>query len=235
MDQPENCKQQVQGLVILQSDNKYFVLKKTPLFLVTVSLFSLFLCFYSGFSILPNSFYVYFNTCLFSFLTRTLERKYMFLICNGILAFLAKTSVSSSSSPSGSDDFHNISPAKPTVVDDTVSKEVVALVAIVDEEETEKVAELAPATEEEEEEEEEKGEKEQEAKKGESEDMVAEDEGNGQEREVLEKQDEEDGQGEGEGKDELTNTEELNRRIEEFIRKMKEEIRIEAQQQLIAV
>ncbi|KAJ6756780.1 TRANSMEMBRANE PROTEIN [Salix purpurea] len=42
-------------------------------------------------------------------------------------------------------------------------------------------------------------------------------------------------QEEDEGDEELTSTEELNRRFEEFIRKMKEEIRIEAQQQLIAV
>lgn len=42
-------------------------------------------------------------------------------------------------------------------------------------------------------------------------------------------------QEEEEGNEELASTEELNRRIEEFIRKMKEEIRIEAQQQLIAV
>jgi hypothetical protein len=35
--------------------------------------------------------------------------------------------------------------------------------------------------------------------------------------------------------DELANTEELNRKFEEFIRKMKEEMRIEAQTHLIAV
>ena len=35
--------------------------------------------------------------------------------------------------------------------------------------------------------------------------------------------------------EELANTDELNRKFEEFIRKMKEEIRVEAQRQLIAV
>ena len=35
--------------------------------------------------------------------------------------------------------------------------------------------------------------------------------------------------------EELANTDELNRKIEEFIRKMKEEMRIEAQKQPIAV
>ena len=40
---------------------------------------------------------------------------------------------------------------------------------------------------------------------------------------------------EEEEEEEAISTEELNKRIEEFIRKMKEEIRIEAQRQLIAV
>ncbi|RYR15827.1 hypothetical protein Ahy_B04g072770 [Arachis hypogaea] len=45
------------------------------------------------FSILPQSLNAYFSTFLFSMLTRTLQRKYMFLLCNAILDFLTSKSL----------------------------------------------------------------------------------------------------------------------------------------------
>ncbi|XVF26214.1 hypothetical protein REPUB_Repub13aG0279900 [Reevesia pubescens] len=87
----------------LQAIGKYHFLKNTLQLVVSVALLSFFLCHSSAFSLFPHSFSVYFSTFLFSFFTHTLEKKYMFLICNGILAFLAKSSVSSSSSPSEAD------------------------------------------------------------------------------------------------------------------------------------
>ncbi|XP_027368644.1 uncharacterized protein LOC113874627 [Abrus precatorius] len=82
-----------------QSQKKYKFLKRTVQFVISLSVFSFFVWYSSGFSILPQSFNAYFSTFPFSMLTRTLERKYMFLICNAILALLAKSSVLTSSSP----------------------------------------------------------------------------------------------------------------------------------------
>ncbi|KAH7530038.1 hypothetical protein JRO89_XSUnG0026700 [Xanthoceras sorbifolium] len=107
----------------------------------------------------------------------------MFLICNGILAFLAKSSLScnsSSSSPSvfvnagGDHDEFSLSASEMSQMKEPV---------LVDEEVI-----IIPVT-----------------RSG------------------------------GGANEDISSTDELNRKIEEFIRKMKEEIRIEAQQQLITV
>lgn len=145
----------------------------------------------------------------------------MFLICNGILAILAKSSVSSSKTPASVDqsnlgDERQFSSA-PTLssakAEATVDDQEVQVASV------ESLEDIVLATEEEEEEE-----------ATSSQALITEEEEYMEEkRECLVKQEEE------EGNEELASTEELNRRIEEFIRKMKEEIRIEAQQQLIAV
>lgn len=144
----------------------------------------------------------------------------MFLICNGILAILAKSSVSSSKTPASVDqsnlgDERQFSSA-PTLssakAEATVDDQEVQVASV------ESLEDIVLATEEEEEE------------ATSSQALITEEEEYMEEkRECLVKQEEE------EGNEELASTEELNRRIEEFIRKMKEEIRIEAQQQLIAV
>jgi flagellum-specific peptidoglycan hydrolase FlgJ len=160
------------------------------------------------------------NTGVFSFLSHYLERKYMFLICNGILAILAKSSVSSSETPA-SDDQSNLGDERQLSSAPTLSSAKAE--ATVDDQEVqvasvESLEDIVLATDEEEEEEETTS----------SQALITEEEEYIEEkRECLVKQEEE-------GNEELASTEELNRRIEEFIRKMKEEIRIEAQQQLIA-
>lgn len=144
----------------------------------------------------------------------------MFLICNGILAILAKSSVSSSKTPA-SDDQSNLGDERQLSSAPTLSSAKAE--ATVDDQEVqvasvESLEDIVLATEEEEEE------------ATSSQALITEEEEYMEEkRECLVKQEEE------EGNEELASTEELNRRIEEFIRKMKEEIRIEAQQQLIAV
>ncbi|KAG8647523.1 hypothetical protein MANES_09G078209v8 [Manihot esculenta] len=200
MDQTEHQELLEGGRVVR---DKYQLLRRILQFLVAgLSLFSLFLCFYMGFSLFPKSFCVYFNARLLSLFAHTLERKYMFLIYNGILAFLAKSSISCTSSSSRFDLVDQLSPMKPTVAD-IASIQEVALETL---------------------------------QKGEGEDLTVEDEGNEEERGGgLVWKNEEDDQEEEEENEEVASTEELNRKVEEFIRKMKEEIRVEAYQQLIAV
>lgn len=211
----------------------------------------------------------------------------MFLVCNGILAFLAKSSSSSSgSSPSGSDldgddelsnkrdgsAFDDL-PEDEIKVSSSESSEVEAATAenaatIGDNEYREYNLVLA-AEEEEEEEEEQK-------LRVQGKDKEEEDEGEQQEEQMLQetefantgveeaeeenetwvveeddrlsKQEEEEELEEcgytrkktespavATRNEEMMSTEELNKKFEEFIRKMKEEIRIEAKSQLIAV
>ena len=155
----------------------------------------------------------------------------MFLICNGILAFLAKSSVSSSSSPSESDagaqiltSSINLTQTKASVTDEVDGDyDHVPLVAEGEEPEDTYKNEV-----------EDQGEQENEFLGRESEvsTIVEDSEGYKGESGYSVKQ----GVGAAVGaNEEVPSTEELNRKFEEFIRKMKEEIRIEAQQQLIAV
>lgn len=214
--------------------NNLQLLRRTLHVVVWVSLLSSFLCCSTGVSLFLNSFIFYFSTHLFSLFTRTLERKYMFLICNGILAFLAKSSVSL-------DDQSELGGEIPLPTDISKIKESVG------DSEEDGTPFVAEEGEEEEEADEEQGdqaseyvyrdnynEEKSEAMKGEDEANVGD--GNGLSP-VNSKQEEEEVEGTTTPNEELASTEELNKKFEEFIRKMKEEIRIEAQQhqQLIAV
>ncbi|GAV59859.1 hypothetical protein CFOL_v3_03390 [Cephalotus follicularis] len=197
MDQNED-----QKLQNIEKYSKSHFFRWTWQLIVSLSLFSLLLCYYSfGFSLFPYSINVYLSTFLLSFFSYTPERKYMFLICNGILAFLAKTSVSCSSST----DMRPVS-----------------------------VQNAAPVEEEEEEEEEE----DIWSLYGEENERGCDNEGREEEESVpLTKQEEELEEVEPEvANEELAiSTDELNKKFEDFIRKMKEEIRIEAQRPLISV
>ncbi|KAF7840525.1 hypothetical protein G2W53_002823 [Senna tora] len=128
--------------------------------------------------------YYYFSTFLFSIFTHTLQTKYMFLLCNAILAFLANSSA-----------FHNNNNIVPEEATNTNSS-LVAQEEEVEEQEDGGIISTIEASIEEEEEEEIRG---------------------------------------GSDEDQLVNSDELNRKFEEFIRKMKEEIKIEAQRPLIEV
>ncbi|KAK8575500.1 hypothetical protein V6N13_033261 [Hibiscus sabdariffa] len=197
----------------LRGVGKYQFLKNTLQIVMSVAFLSIFLCHSSSFaySLFPHSFNVYFSTFLFSLFTHTLERKYMFLLCNGILAFIAKTSVSTLSTSTSTE---------------------TKLASKIDGGEYDRIPHVPPQVEEPEngslgkEEEEEEEEEESEASV-----VVEGDISGGEEEKEREK-----GWSEKQEEEEVAvsmSTEELNRKIEEFIRKMKEEIRIEAQQQQI--
>ncbi|WVZ10174.1 hypothetical protein V8G54_014704 [Vigna mungo] len=114
----------------------------------------------------------------------TLERKYMFIICNAILALLA------------------ISPPFHLQLQPQVSEEPLGDFLTIEEVKTQDYSEQVSAAE--------------------------------HDTDVLIIAEEEGGTGNS-SEDQLANTDELNRKFEEFIRKMKEEMRIEAQRQPIEV
>ncbi|KAI4296035.1 hypothetical protein L6164_036025 [Bauhinia variegata] len=257
MDQNEDLK--------LQTDekfNKYQFLKRTLQFVFTLSIFSSFVWYSSGFSILPQSFNAYFSTFLFPMFTHTLERKYMFLVFNGILAFLVKSSVFTSPSISAFNIETRLSIPPKTKIPAYDQEEVAPLKSTIGSPES---ASFIPEEEEEEleqddhkervseaEEQEAGGTLSTESEEREKEASIAEEKGyegeTGSEASIVE---EENYEGETGSEvlvrqddeaytpmvanEEFDNTDELNRKFEEFIRKMKEEIRIEAQRQLIAV
>lgn len=208
----------------------------------------------------------------------------MFLVCNGILAFLAKSSCSSSSSsPSGSDldgDDELFRKKDRSALDDLPEDEIKVSASGSSEVEAVTAEDAATTGYNEyqennlvlaaEEEGEEEGEEEDEKLQVQGKDTEEEDEAEQQEEQILQdtgaedenetwvvedddrlsKQEEEEEEELEErgymgkepespavatGSEEMMSMEELNKKFEEFIRKMKEEIRIEAKSQLIAV
>ncbi|XP_048141811.1 cilia- and flagella-associated protein 251-like [Rhodamnia argentea] len=280
MDQNDNL-MKVQTVHKTNNIKNSHFLKRTLKLVISISLLSFVVCYSSGYTLLPHSFNVCFSTVLFSIFTRTLERKFMFLVCNGILAFLAKSSSSSSSSsPSrsdldGDDELHKKRdgsafddlPEEEIKVSASESSEVDAVTAenaatTGDNEYRENNMVLAAEEEAEEEEEEKlqdkvKDKEEQEEQmlqetefantaieeaEEENETWVVEEDGSLSKQEEEEELEECGYTGEktespavATGNEEMMSIEELNKKVEEFIRKMKEEIRIEAKSQLIAV
>ncbi|XP_021906049.1 glutamic acid-rich protein [Carica papaya] len=224
--------------------------KLTKLLLLSVSVFSL---FFSQ----KSNFLSFLHSC--NFFSHAIDKNFMFLLCNGLVVFVAKfsgliTSSSSSSSPSRQNNNNNL-----LGYDDDQSlmiinnyedvREQFKLSVTIMEKETDAGEEVeddvAAAIEDEVPVAEEKG--------GETEKIIMEDKGVGKgESETLlirreeEEEEEEDDDDNGvldddeevrldvEGNGKLS-TEELNKKFDEFIRKMKEELRIEAQRQLIMV
>ncbi|KAK3433631.1 hypothetical protein EUGRSUZ_L00169 [Eucalyptus grandis] len=255
-------------------------------FVISISLLSFVVCYSSGYSLFPHSFNLCFSTILFRIFTRSLERKFMFLVCNGILAFLAKSSCSSSSSsPSGSDldgDDELFRKKDRSALDDLPEDEITVSASGSSEIEAVTAEDAATTGYNEYQENnlvlasgEEEGEEEDEKLQVQGKDTEEEDEAEQQEEQILQETEfantgaeeqnetwvvedddrlskqEEDEEEELEergymgkepespavatGSEEMMSTEELNKKFEEFIRKMKEEIRIEAKSQPIAV
>ncbi|RDX71991.1 hypothetical protein CR513_48582, partial [Mucuna pruriens] len=166
-------------------------LKRSVQFVFSVCVFCFFAWYSSGFSIVPQSFNAFFSTWLFSMFTRTLERKYMFLICNVILALLATSPFDIEFQAS------TIAENPPLMVEEHKRQE----------EYSEQVSEAEDGT-----------------------IMLFTEEGGTGSSGVTEAQDyEQVADTTTETKEELENTDEVNRKFEEFIRKMKEKMRIEAQ------
>ncbi|KAL1320398.1 hypothetical protein HN51_065121 [Arachis hypogaea] len=156
----------------MDHENGIVVMMKRKLQLVmSLNVVSVFLCCTFTLHYLLSFNYDYFST----FFTHTLQRKYMFLICNAILAFLAKTS----SSSNHQHEQHALVP--PTAMALPQEQE--------QEDEEEEVEDTSSS--------------------------------------IMETNNEQ--------VEEVGNAEELNRKFEEFIRKMKQEIRIQAQTHLITL
>lgn len=200
-------------------------LKRMVKFIVSICVFSLVLAlFFSFFSLFPHSFTVYFSTFLFSLLSHGMERKFMFLICNGILFLLATSSVLQDSSPPSSSSSFGYSSFSHSVHHDQFEHDLVAAASDgYDSDESEHQNQEHEEQEEEHEQEDEED------------DEDEEDEGCFTEE--VEEEEEEEEEAKRRDLEVVVSTEELNKKIEEFIRKMKEEMRIEAAQtqQLIAV
>lgn len=227
------------------------LMKRTLQVLVPVSLASFLLS--SSFSFLFTYTLQYYLTFIYPLLAHTFERKYMFLIFNGILAFLVKTlrfnddtsflSVSEIDDTKVADEFRG----KPVSAESSPDQNV----ALADDEEEKHGTNQikgAVAGEEEPQEEaalavDELGGKPKVSSAVEKEvrqtgDFIIERE----ELDMMSEVDDEEEDMEEGGKalaeqemDVNENTEELNKKFEEFIRKVKEEFRIQARQQLIAV
>ncbi|KAL3627288.1 hypothetical protein CASFOL_028651 [Castilleja foliolosa] len=210
----------------------YQFIKKTLQFLVLVSVFSSLYSYLSGFQFFFG-YNLQLSTLVFPLFARVLDRKYMFLICNGILAFLAKSlKLSSSSSLNHNGGLMNEGGLKkitemPSTLEeyDNHPPDV-----RVEEEREEQMAQQ----------EDDYGDMHNDYEEMKIESVILE-------REECEEDDEREEDNDYEFKENRTldsissieelndasvSTEELNKKFEEFIKKMKEEIRIEAQQKL---
>ncbi|CAN0890819.1 hypothetical protein LINGRAHAP2_LOCUS16641 [Linum grandiflorum] len=179
-----------------------YLLKRSIQLVITLSLFSLLICLST---INSNPFF------FSSFCTHTLERKYMFLICNAILAFLSTRKTTSTTSSSASE--------VDSVVKECDHQDAAMFEGGTSEEETEESGELG------------EGDEDGGSNDGEEVGDEVEEEDKEEEKGSWEMEAEEE---EGGGKSSEEEMMELNRKIEDFIRKMKQEMRIESQQPLVA-
>ncbi|KAG5561062.1 hypothetical protein RHGRI_004170 [Rhododendron griersonianum] len=189
-------------------NKNHLFLKMTLQLLVSISVLSLFISYYSDLSHFLHYYYCQVAAMLCPVLSQTLERKYMFLICNGIIAFLAKTFSFTSYSPSG-----------PNIIDtfDTfMTSNEHGMMPVREMEEPVEHKEAAI--------------------RGLCQAIITETDDDKDDGEkvgggcLVPSFSEEDGEDEAN-----MSTDELNRKFDEFIRKMKEEIRIGAQLQPVAV
>ncbi|KAH1063096.1 hypothetical protein J1N35_028083 [Gossypium stocksii] len=202
--------------------------------LLSVSIFSLFFSHSYCLSLFHSFSFTFRNTLAFKFISHNIDKNFIFLLCNGLLVFLAKFSgfISSSSQHSNlSDDIYNHQSFKSyTYIPQTESTRLDTSTPLLDLEKEENAGFV---------EEEAKGssidepfvEDNEESETYEPEEEEEEEE-DIEESENYEPEEEEEELMEGNN---VLSIEEMNKRFDEFIRKMKEEIRIEAQQQLVMV
>ncbi|XP_021719827.1 uncharacterized protein LOC110687481 [Chenopodium quinoa] len=222
---------------------QHYIRKASVLF-ISVTLFSFLLSYFTGLSFLYS--YTYYSTkFLLPYLTQTFERKYMFLLCNGILVFLAGRSGLHKASCNLPSEFQtkvaetdiDIREKVMNVEEDLMLQPAAPVHPLSEEEEAEtpigdellKTQTEAAAT----------------VKEpvlieadrqvvglvedGDQLDEVIETENKEESGSIIIGGEEDDTESDGPA----SNTEELNKKIEEFIRKMKEELQLEAQQQQI--
>ncbi|XVF70874.1 hypothetical protein PTKIN_Ptkin11bG0197400 [Pterospermum kingtungense] len=251
MDQKQNQKQSLSQFMKLSQSHR----KLTQLVL-SVSVFSLFFSHSYWFSLVHSFTFNFHNTLPFQLFSHNIDKNCIFLLCNGLLVFLAKYSglINSSSSKYNLSDHDQsfkshedvpiaMEPKAPLETDEAV-KNIILMEAIQDEEpEPEAAAETETENftmEEDEEEEEDEDQKwgwiksveedeEEELQGSHDDDIFAQ---YFEETENYDREEEEEEEVEG---NRVLSTEELNKKFDEFIRKMKEELRIEARQQLVMV
>lgn len=239
--------------------NSQFLRKAVTKLIVSVSVFSLFFSHTTLISFL-HYFKFYFSTLPLKLFSHTLDKNCTFLLCNGLLVFLAKysglLSVSSSPSPSNNnksnltvdhhESFKNYEddPQPQMTIIETTTDEVPMTLEQEAELESTQTQQKQNAEEKESEAaitktETEETREEQEKEEAEEESALLEEDG--EEEAEAESSFFIEGEG-GEGEEEeeeggngKLSDEELNKKFEDFIRKMKEELRIEARQQLIMV
>ncbi|KAJ4838290.1 hypothetical protein Tsubulata_041617 [Turnera subulata] len=241
---------ELQDLQKLNQFTNSHTLKKITQLLLSVSLISFFLSNLSWLSLIQYlNIYSTFPVKLFS---HTLDKNCIFLLCNGLLVFVAKYSglFSSTSSSKYSlnsyksfNDYEegSIPPLAPELP--VVDKELILVESEVqrrsssleEEKENEQVMEAVEEKEAEElinvqDEVEEDGDST--AEQGEDDQIEVQELYNVF---LIQEEEEEDDIDEVEEGNGLLSTEELNKKFDEFIRKMREEIRIESQQQLVMV
>ncbi|GMJ15968.1 hypothetical protein like AT3G13130 [Hibiscus trionum] len=223
MNQTENQKQKQSLSQFIESK----LVRKLTQLLLSVSVFSLFFSHSYWLSLFHSFNSTFHDTLAFKFFSHNIDKNFIFLLCNGLLVFLAKYSglLSSLSKHNHSDDHQSfksyelyVPQTEPTRLDPEtplLEKEVAL-------ETTAEALENSSVMEEEEEEE--------------NAGFVEEDEdglkGSIEESESYEPEEEEEIIME---ENQVLSTEELNKKFDEFIRKMKEELRIEARQQLVMV
>lgn len=186
-------------------NKNHLFLKMTLQLLVSISVLSLFISYSSDLSHFLHYYYCQAAAMVCPVLSQTFERKYMFLICNGIIAFLAKTS-----------SFTSYSPSEPNIIDTFVTSNEHGMMPVREMEEPVEHKEAAI--------------------RGLCQAIITitdDDKDDGEKVGggcLVPSFSEEDG-----GYEANMSTDELNRIFDEFIRKTKEEIRIGAQLQPVAV
>lgn len=223
MDQIQHHNQSLTHLIITSQ-----VLKRATQLLLSLYMFSFFF----------NSLKFHFSTLSIQFLSQSLNKNFIFLICNGLLMFIAKTSGFISLSPASDHNPAQLLKKTEDIGNALMEKEVSLentghLVDYPMEGECEDSNLVLE-------------DKEEEAPNGLLNNSalggipVAEDEESDKELDSIvfviseeEKEEDEDEEWGGGEEDGLLSTDELNKKFDEFIRRMKEEIRIEAQQQLV--
>ncbi|KAK5834512.1 uncharacterized protein LOC108487955 [Gossypium arboreum] len=232
MDQTGNQKQKQSLSQFIETQ---FHRKLTQL-LLSVSVFSLFFSHLYCLSLFHSFSFTFHNTLAFKFISHNIDKNFIFLLCNGLLVFVAKFSglVSSSSQHSNLSDYHynHQSFKSYTYIPQTESTHLDTSTPLLDLEKEENAGFV-----------------EEEAKGSSIDEPFVEDNEESETYEPEEEEEEEDieesenyqPEEEEEEEEELMegnnvlSTEEMNKRFEEFIRKMKEGLRIEAQQQLVMV
>jgi hypothetical protein len=224
MDQTEyHSKQTLTQLINIQ------VLKKITQLLVSVSVFSFFFSYPSLFSFL-QSFNLYFSTFSSHLFSHTIDKNCIFLLCNGLVVFVAKYSGltrSLSGSNNNEESFKSIGDGlqpesliletKEAMLDKEALVESIGSAENVAVEKEREMDHFIKDVEKE------------------TEKSVVEEGGRGGESRLsISEEDQEEEEEEGNGMS-IMSTEELNKKFDDFIRRMKEEIRIEAQQQLVMV